>query len=219
MPPDRYNPSNVGILEDYLYHQIRSQVRILTSLEYIFSLTLFQEYDCLANLAILKLCVPSVIIPDKRTDPNSRYQFNNDLYNPDVVVNVLLKALTQTQNADFNLCLSLLDDRPPTAQLDEPDPLPTLLPQIIALHALIQQCRFPAFWSTFNSDELSSIRENYTVEVVGFEDAVRDAAVRAVKATFTRIGTARLGSYLNLEGQLYNVDQAPSSNALQQVLR
>jgi hypothetical protein len=36
---DRYNPSNVGILEDYLYHQIRSR-----------------EYDCLANLAILKLC-------------------------------------------------------------------------------------------------------------------------------------------------------------------
>lgn len=39
---DRYNPSNVGILEDYLYHQIRSQ-----------------EYDCLANLAILKLYVLS----------------------------------------------------------------------------------------------------------------------------------------------------------------
>lgn len=37
---DRYNPNNVGILEDYLYHQIRSE-----------------EYDCLANLAILKLCV------------------------------------------------------------------------------------------------------------------------------------------------------------------
>src|SRR5271170_5671897 len=37
---DRYNPSNVSILEDYLYHQIRSQ-----------------EYDCLANLAILKLFI------------------------------------------------------------------------------------------------------------------------------------------------------------------
>ena len=35
---DRYNPSNVSILEDYLYHQIRTN-----------------EYDCLANLAILKL--------------------------------------------------------------------------------------------------------------------------------------------------------------------
>lgn len=38
MITDRYNPSNIGILEDYLYHQIRSQ-----------------EYDCMANLAILKL--------------------------------------------------------------------------------------------------------------------------------------------------------------------
>ena len=37
---DRYNPNNVSILEDYLYHQIRNE-----------------EYDCLANLAILKLCV------------------------------------------------------------------------------------------------------------------------------------------------------------------
>lgn len=35
---DRYNPNNVSILEDYLYHQIRNE-----------------EYDCLANLAILKL--------------------------------------------------------------------------------------------------------------------------------------------------------------------
>ena len=35
---DRYNPSNVNILEDYLYHQTRTN-----------------EYDCLANLAILKL--------------------------------------------------------------------------------------------------------------------------------------------------------------------
>jgi len=40
MTTDRYNPSNVSILEDYLYHQIRSE-----------------EYDCLANLAILKLLV------------------------------------------------------------------------------------------------------------------------------------------------------------------
>lgn len=41
---DRYNPSNIGILEDYLYHQTRSE-----------------EYDCLANLAVLKL---SVVSPD-----------------------------------------------------------------------------------------------------------------------------------------------------------
>jgi len=38
------------------------------------------------------------------------------------------------------------------------------------------------------------------VEVVGFEDSIRDVAVRAVKATFQKIGNKRLGSYLDLEG-------------------
>ncbi|CAA7266603.1 unnamed protein product [Cyclocybe aegerita] len=163
---DRYNPSNVGILEDYLYHQIRSE-----------------EYDCLANLAILKL-----------------YQFNPELYNPDVVINILLKALTSSPLPDFNLCISLLDERPPNAQLDEPDPLPLVLPVLKGLHNLLFRCRFPAFWQIYRSDQMESLRENYTVEVVGFEDAVRTVAVRAVKATFTRITSERLGSYLGLTG-------------------
>jgi len=163
---DRYNPSNVGILEDYLYHQIRSQ-----------------EYDCLANLAILKL-----------------YQFNPDLYNPDVVINILIKALTASPFPDFNLCISLLDERPLTATLDEPDPLPTLLPVLTGLHTLLQQCKFPSFWTAYHSDNLENLRDNYTVECVGFEDAIREVVVRAVKAAFTRIGSERLGSYLDLTG-------------------
>ncbi|KAJ7655111.1 armadillo-type protein [Mycena polygramma] len=163
---DRYNPSNVGILEDYLYHQIRSQ-----------------EYDCLANLAILKL-----------------YQFNPDLYNPDVVINILIKALTASPLPDFNLCISLLDERPINANLDEPDPLPSLLPTLKLLNDLLYRCRFPAFWEVYQSDELDSLRDNYTVECVGFEDAVREVAIRAVKATFTRISADRLASYLDLNG-------------------
>ncbi|KAJ7139828.1 armadillo-type protein [Mycena epipterygia] len=163
---DRYNPSNVGILEDYLYHQIRSQ-----------------EYDCLANLAILKL-----------------YQFNPDLYNPDVVINILLKALTASPLPDFNLCISLLDERPINANLDEPDPLPSLLPTLKRLNDLLYRCRFPAFWEVYQSDELENLRDNYTVECVGFEDAVREVAIRAVKAAFTRISADRLASYLDLSG-------------------
>ncbi|THH20226.1 hypothetical protein EW146_g1100 [Bondarzewia mesenterica] len=163
---DRYNPSNVGILEDYLYHQIRSQ-----------------EYDCLANLAILKL-----------------YQFNPDLYNPDVIVNILIKALTSVPFPDFNLSIALLDERPINTTLDEPDPLPNLLPQLTSLHSLLQQCRFPAFWSLYRSDELESLRDNYTVEVVGFEDAIRVVVIRAVKAAFQRISNKRLGTYLDLSG-------------------
>ncbi|KAH9486762.1 Eukaryotic translation initiation factor 3 subunit K [Psilocybe cubensis] len=161
---DRYNPSNVSILEDYLYHQIRSE-----------------EYDCLANLAILKL-----------------YQFNPELYNPDVVINILIKALTASPLPDFNLCISLLDERPLNAQLDEPDPLPTVLPILKGLHSLLFRCRFPAFWEIYQSAELENLRDNYTVEVAGFEDAVRAVAIRAVRATFTRISSERLGSYLNL---------------------
>ncbi|KAH9175411.1 ARM repeat-containing protein [Lactarius sanguifluus] len=145
---DRYNPSNVGILEDYLYHQIRSR-----------------EYDCLANLAILKL-----------------YQFNPDLYNPDVVVNILVKALASVPFPDFNLSVALLDDRASNANMEEPDPLPGLLPFLNNLHSLLQQCRFPAFWALYHSD------------------ALEEVALRAVRATFQKIGSKRLGSYLDLEG-------------------
>ncbi|KAL5534420.1 hypothetical protein ACEPAG_882 [Sanghuangporus baumii] len=163
---DRYNPSNVSILEDYLYHQIRTN-----------------EYDCLANLAILKL-----------------YQFNPALYNPDVVVNVLIKSLTAVPFPDFNLCIALLGERPIASNLDEPDPLPELLPTLTSLHEHLLQCRFPAFWELYRSDDLQNLRENYTVECAGFEDSIRQVAVKAVKATFKRINVERLGTYLDLSG-------------------
>ena len=130
----------------------------------------------------------------------SRYQFNPDLYNPDVVINILIKALTSAPFPDFNLCISLLDERTAPPSADEPDPLPAQLPVLSALHALLQQCRFPAFWALYRSDAVESLRDNYTVECVGFEDAVREVAVRAVKAAFTSIGSERLGTYLDLSG-------------------
>ncbi len=131
-----------------------------------------------------------------------RYQFNPDLYNPDVIINILMKSLTASPLPDFNLCMSLLEDKPINATLDEPDPLPALLPIIQGLHELLDRCRFPKFWAVYHSNELENLRDNYTVEYVGFEDAVREVAVRAVKATFTRIGTERLGQYLDLEGKV-----------------
>jgi len=116
------------------------------------------------------------------------------------VINILIKALTASPFPDFNLCISLLDERFPSTNLDEPDPLPSLLPVLTDLHALLQQCKFPSFWTTYHSDNLEVLRDNYTVECVGFEDAIREVVVRAVKAAFTRIGSERLGSYLDLDG-------------------
>jgi len=83
---------------------------------------------------------------------------------------------------------------------DEPDPLPNLLPPLTALSALLHQCRFPTFWSHFRSPVLESLRDNYTVEFVGFEESVRDVVIRAVRSTFGKIGRERLESYLDLEG-------------------
>jgi translation initiation factor 3 subunit K len=133
-----------------------------------------------------------------------RYQFNPDLFNPDVVVNILVKALASVPFPDFNLSVALLDDRALNPNVEEPDPLPSLLPYLINMHGLLQQCRFPAFWTLYRSDDLESLRDNYTVEVVGFEDSIREVAVRAVKATFQKIGSKRLGSYLDLEGDFAN---------------
>jgi CSN8/PSMD8/EIF3K family len=118
------------------------------------------------------------------------------------VVNILVKALASVPFPDFNLSIALLDDKASSANVEEPDPLPGLLPYLINMHGLLQQCRFPAFWSLYRSDALESLRDNYTVEVVGFEDSIREVAVRAVKATFQKIGSKRLGSYLDLEGSL-----------------
>jgi len=160
---DRYNPSNVSILEDYLYHQIRSN-----------------EYDCFANLAILKL-----------------YQFNPQLYNPDVVINVLVKALAAIPFPDFNLCIALLGERPTVNNVDEPDPVPTLLPLLTMLHSHLMQCRYPKFWALFKSAECDSLRENYTVECAGFEDSIREVVVKAVRPAFKKISLQRLSTYLD----------------------
>jgi translation initiation factor 3 subunit K len=136
----------------------------------------------------------------------SSYQFNPELYNADVVINILIKALTSAHFPDFNLCISLLDERVNAlhADRDEPDPLPTFLPILTSMYTLLRQCRFVDFWELYRSEPLDDLRDNYTIECVGLEDAVRDVVIRSVKMTFTRISLDRLGSYLDLSGQCSN---------------
>ena len=129
------------------------------------------------------------------------YQFNPVLYNPDVVINILIKALTALPHPDFNLCVALLGERPIVSNLDEPDPLPSLLPPLMELYGMLQQCRFSQFWSLYRSHKLESLRDNYTIECADFEDSVREVVVRSVQAVFTKIGVVRLGTYLDLEGE------------------
>jgi len=105
---------------------------------------------------------------------------------------------------DFNLSLALLSEmrhyESATAHTKDPDPLPSLLPHLIALSSLLEQCRFREFWMLYQSTDLQPLRENYTVECKGFDANVRDVVVRTVKATFAKISEERLSHYLALEG-------------------
>ncbi|KAK0465400.1 initiation factor 3 [Desarmillaria tabescens] len=173
---DRYNPSNVTILEDYLLPTDQKPgVRLLGKLR------------------------PS-------SSCRALYQFNPDLYNPDVIINILMKSLTASPLPDFNLCMSLLEDKPINATLDEPDPLPALLPIIQGLHELLDRCRFPKFWEVYHSNELENLRDNYTVEYVGFEDAVREVAEQSDWASILDLEGPELQAYVENLG--WSVDQS-----------
>ncbi|KAG8683263.1 hypothetical protein FRC08_014391, partial [Ceratobasidium sp. 394] len=110
--------------------------------------------------------------------------------------------LTAAPACDFNLCVALLGERQNIPLPDgEPDPLPGALQILTQLSIQLLACRFPAFWASYRSDACAALRENYTVEVVGFEDSVREVAVRAVTAAFKTVTRKRLGSYLDLDGK------------------
>jgi translation initiation factor 3 subunit K len=104
------------------------------------------------------------------------------------ILRVLSQVITAAPFPDLHLCVSLLDDRPSSANAEEPDPLPSILPQLQQLYALLQQCRFPALWILYLSEDYRVLREEYIVESVSFEDSVRKVVVCAVKAAFTKIG-------------------------------
>ncbi|KAK0555739.1 hypothetical protein OC846_001610, partial [Tilletia horrida] len=203
---DRYNPQNLETLHDYLASQLDNGT-----------------YDCLANLAILKL-----------------YQFNPSDFNYVVVINILLKALISAPLPDFQLCLALLgeaafspnfpaqsqsqaqnnddDDDDEDGDGEKKKAAPSaasqnalagnltdpLILKLANLSNLLITARFAAFWATFGSDaEYEEVRK-YAGDVAGFEEGVRSVALEAVKSAFRSISQERLGGYLNLKGPALN---------------
>jgi len=99
-----------------------------------------------------------------------RYQFNPQLSNPEIIINILTQALSSTVHGpDFNLCLSLLREpsvRGPLVYEDKTDEqailadtdgdegdggLETVMPWLQNLHNLTRSCQFTSFWKEFNS--------------------------------------------------------------------
>ncbi|CAD6581754.1 MAG: hypothetical protein TREMPRED_003078 [Tremellales sp. Tagirdzhanova-0007] len=166
---DRYNPTNLSEMEDYLSAQLRAG-----------------EHDLLANLAILKL-----------------YQFNPQLSNPDVIVNILLKSLSATVHGpDFNLCLSLL--REPINILHDIDSddqsFVIMVPFIQKLHELIRTCQFTTFWKEFNSstDVASRIHGVYLPQQPHLLTDLRHLFATSIASCFSRIPLVRIQRWLDL---------------------
>ncbi|WVR06293.1 eukaryotic translation initiation factor 3 subunit K [Kwoniella sp. DSM 27419] len=166
---DRYNPSNLPFMEEYLQQQVKDG-----------------QYDILANLAILKL-----------------YQFNAQHSNPDVIINILLKALSATVHGpDFNLCLGIL--REPSAILhdieSEDDSLVVVMPLLEKLHGLSRTCQFTKFWKELNgeSEAANILRTRYLPQHAAPFDALRSIFSASMAASFSRITLAQLGRWLDL---------------------
>ncbi|WOO77326.1 Eukaryotic translation initiation factor 3 subunit K [Vanrija pseudolonga] len=169
---DRYNPSNLPFMEEYLTQQVQTGT-----------------YDLLANLAILKL-----------------YQFNPQLSNPDIIINILIKALSATVHGpDFGVCLALL--REPAAILhdidSEDESFIATVPFLQSLHELIRTCQFTKFWSEFNgsSDAAKLLRTNpnYFPQHGDIVDTFRTLFATSIAASFRRVRLSQLARWLSLK--------------------
>ncbi|XP_065845144.1 eukaryotic translation initiation factor 3 subunit K-like [Oscarella lobularis] len=112
-------------------------------------------YNLKANLAVLKL-----------------YQFNPPLFKPEMVSLILLKAITNLPNPDYQLCFSLIHD---SHQQDES------LKVIAELSRLLETCQFQQFWTVLKENP------DLTKEIEGFEDSIRKFICHVVSLTWQTI--------------------------------
>ncbi|OJJ78627.1 CSN8/PSMD8/EIF3K family protein [Aspergillus glaucus CBS 516.65] len=154
--------------------------------------TVFQDYvsqqceertfDCYANLALLKL-----------------YQFNPHLLQPEVVTNVLAKALTVFPSPAFSLCLALLPAHTqPFAEAQNTSQTSDFVESVqklARLSTLLESAQYAQFWSTLNSDDLYA---DLVADVAGFEELVRIRIAIEVGKTFRQINADVLEAWLDL---------------------
>lgn len=123
-------------------------------------------YDLEANLAVLKL-----------------YQFNPGSFQVDIVVQILLKALTNLPHTDFVLCKCLIDQE----KLSEPD-----IQLAMTLHTLLEMCEFQQFWKMFR------LKASFHQSIKGFRESIRKFVCYVVSMTYQNIFKSLLSDFLDL---------------------
>ena len=110
-----------------------------------------------------------------------------------------MKALTTfSTNPSFSLCLHLL---PPHVLLPNAnDALSEAVQKLSVLAELLDSAQFENFWDEFNNDDLYL---DYTADVHGFEDSIRQGIARSVGLCTTRIKRDILEKWVNLNGESF----------------
>merc|ERR1711874_519180 len=123
-------------------------------------------YDLEANLALLKL-----------------YQFNPTYYQTNVVVQILLKALSNLPHTDFVLCKCLISQE----ALEDAQ-----IKNVLYLADLLEMCQFKIFWQQVHAqgDLVSSVD--------GFEDSIRRFVCHVICITYQTIEESVLSELLGL---------------------
>jgi len=165
MPATSNNRIEIEDLRDEIYGYLDSIERYNSS-----NLPKFQRYvelqvaenfyDKEANLAILKL-----------------YQFFPNLYDPEIVCWILLKAITNLPHSDFVLCRCLLG----AAQLED-----LHIRRIVYLANLLEVCQFKKFWEEKKGDE------QLLSQIVGFDDSIKKFISHVVHITYQTIEASAL---------------------------
>ncbi|GAA5985094.1 hypothetical protein JCM10908_002521 [Rhodotorula pacifica] len=204
---DRYNPSNVHLLEDYLQQQLAND-----------------QYDLLANLALLKL-----------------YQFNPAILSPPATLSVLFLSLVHAPfSPDFSLAWALLSDSfvvgaalPPAgpdsddddddeeetpARPAEPSGEKETALRLFELSKLLQARKLRAFWSLFRQgqegaereDEVRARIEGLVAAAKGCEERVRASMAQEVERSFRSIKRSTLEGFLGIS-ESSQLDQLTSA--------
>jgi len=174
---ERYDPTQVQVLEDYLTEQCNRGF-----------------YDPLANFATLKLYQFNPdLVPLAAENPSNPIEAIHD----SITIKILLLSIVHRPfESDFNLCLSLCGDR--MSSLLTPQATLNLIDLLSKLSRTLQARQFVKFWESLRSEEYEPLAA--VVESIGqFGDLVRRAIGRSVASCFRSIDHARLAAYLDLK--------------------
>ena len=113
------------------------------------------------------------------------YQFHPECNNVPVVVRILLKALMNLPANDYFLCSCLVPQA--VHELE-------VVASVAKLAGLLETCSFREFWKT-----LAPLRGDAVPEIAGFDDAIREFALKTVAITYQAVPQEHLLASLNVD--------------------